>query len=75
MSDVVNADLDQRIRLRASRASETQAPSSSPDSENAEMNRHIRLHRLRVARSRVTPSPPSSSPDERTNDGALGLVV
>jgi len=75
MSDVVNADLDRRIRLRASHASETHAPSSSPDSANTEMNHRIRLHRLRTARSRVTPSPPSSSPDERTNDGALGLVV
>jgi len=75
MSDVVNADLDRRIRLRANRASETRAPSSSPDLENAEMNRRIRLHRLRAARPHFTPSPPSSSPDERTNDGALGLVV
>jgi len=75
MSDVVNADLDRRIRLRTNRASETHMSSSSPDTENAEMNHRIRLHRLRTARSRVTPSPPSSSPDERTNDGALGLVV
>ena len=71
MSDVVNADLDRRIRLRTSRA----ALSPSPDSENAEMNHRIRLHRLRTARSRVTPSPPSSSPNKRTNDGTLGLVV
>jgi len=75
MSDVVNADLDRRIRLRTSYASETHAPSSSPDSGNAEMNHRIRLHRLCTARVRVTPSPPSSSPDERTNDGTLGLVV
>jgi len=39
------------------------------------MNRRIRLHRLQAARPHITPSPPSSSPDERTNDGALGLVV
>jgi len=39
------------------------------------MNRRIRFHRLRAARSRITPSPPSSSPDERTNNGTLGLVV
>jgi len=39
------------------------------------MNRRIRLHRLRAAHPRITPSPPSSSPDERTNDGTLGLVV
>jgi len=75
MSDVVNADLDRRVRLRAGGASDAQAPSSSPDLENAEMNRRIRLHRLRTARPQFTPSPPSSSPDERTNDGALGLVV
>jgi len=75
MSDVVNADLDRRVRLHTGGASDARAPSSSPDSENAEMNRRIRLHRLRAARPHITPSPPSSSPDERTNDGALGLVV
>ena len=69
MSDVVNADLDRRIR--------SHNPLSSPSSstENAEMDRRIRFHRLRTTRFRGTPSPPSSSPDERTSDGTLGLVA
>ena len=53
----------------------TPSPSSSSDAENVEMNRRIRLHRLRTSHTRITPSPPSSSPDERTNDGALGFVI
>jgi len=73
MSDVVNADLDCRIRSRNQPSSPS--PSSSSDAENEEMNCHIRLHCLRASRiRRTTPSPPSSSPDERTNDGTLGLV-
>ena len=39
------------------------------------MNRHIHVHRLRTNCVCITPSPPSSSPDERTNDGTLGLVA
>jgi len=56
----------------------TPSPSSASDVENEEMNRRIRFHRLRATRFRGfrgTPSPPSSSPDERTNDGTLGLVA